>query len=192
MKKIFIVLLFLLCIAAPAFSGDMGSFGITGGYTSKDNTALMGFNGTYQYTAPVSDHIGIGFGSHADFAFGLNHENELTLFFGSMIGLGMGADITDRFSLNVSLGPAITAETGIITSSVGIGLGIDTSVSYFFDEYKSVAFNAGVTAYPQFLVLDDGRNSNFSFAILGYIGLSFRYPSPVTAIALPVIDYILF
>lgn len=192
MKRIFLVFLLILTVLTPSFADDFGSFAITGGYTSKDNTGFLGFNGSYQYTAPVSEYVSIGFGSHADFAFGLNHKNNLTLFFGTMLGLGLEADFTDRLSMNISLGPAMVVDIGVSTSSIGIGLGADASVSYYFDEYKSVGFNGGVTIYPQFLVLDDGRDTAFSIGAVGYIGLAFRFPSPVAAIAIPIIDAILY
>ena len=83
-------------------------------------------------------------------------------------------------------------ETGLGEASVGIGAGLDAEFSYFFGELKSVGITAGATLYPQFFVLDDARPGSMSFMGIGYIAMSFRYPAPVSLIALPVVDYILY
>lgn len=192
MKKITIVILALVLLILPvAADSDFGSFGITGGYTSKDNTALLGFYGTYQYGAEVSSVLNIGLGSHADFEFGVNHDNVLSVFFGSLLGMGMDIRPMDSMAINITLGPALVVETGETTASIGIGIGLDTAFSYYFDVNKSVGVTVGATVYPQFFVIDDGRSSNFSIASLAYVGMSFRFPSPAAFIALPVIDYLL-
>ncbi len=193
MKRILTIAVAALFLILPVCAdSDFGMFGVTGGYTSKDNTALMGFNGTYQYTADISNSIGIGVGSHADFSFGLNHSDELTLFSGVLCGLGIDVSFTDSASLNLTVGPVLAVEAGVKTASVGIGVGADAAFSYYFDNEKTVGITAGATIYPQFLVLDDGRSDNFSIAAVGYIGMSFRYPSPLAILAVPVFDYLLY
>ena len=168
MRKILTLVITTLFIILPlSADSDFGLFGISGGYTSKDNTALMGFNGTYQYSADVNNNISIGFGTHADFAFGLNHDDNLSIFVGTVFGVGLDAKLTDALSLNVTAGPVVVAETGISFASVG------------------------TTIYPQFFVIDDIRTDNFSIAAMGYIGMSFRYPSPISVFALPAVAYLL-
>lgn len=192
MRKILTLVITTLFIILPlSADSDFGLFGISGGYTSKDNTALMGFNGTYQYSADVNNNISIGFGTHADFAFGLNHDDNLSIFVGTVFGVGLDAKLTDALSLNVTAGPVVVAETGISHASVGIGIGVDAALSYYFDNNRTVGFSVGTTIYPQFFVIDDIRTDNFSIAAMGYIGMSFRYPSPVSVFALPAVAYLL-
>ena len=64
--------------------------------------------------------------------------------------------------------------------------------SYFFGKEKAVGITVGATAYPQFLVLDDYRDTPFAIAAMGYAALSFRYPAPVTGLALPALAYIIY
>ena len=182
----------LVLILPVAADSDFGSFGMTGGYSSKDNTALMGFYGTYQYTSEASAHISLGFGTHADFAFGLNHKDELMLSMGYICGFGIEASITDTVSLNLTIGPAVMVETGITSASVGIGVACDTAFSFYFNKENSMGLTAGATVYPQFFVLDDGRPDRFSIAASGYIGMSMRFPATLSMLAIPAVSYLLY
>ena len=190
MKKILTLVVTALFIILPLSAyTDFGSFGLTGGYTSKDNTALMGFNGTYMYASEVNSNLSIGLGTHADFAFGLNHKDNFSIFVGTVFGLGFDAKFTDSLSLNITAGPLVVAETGIDTPSIGFGVGLDAAFTYYFDQNRTTGLSVGTTVYPQFFVLDDGRSDNFSIACMGYIGISFRYPSPISMVAIPAISY---
>ena len=153
---------------------------------------LFGFTGTYQYLASLSPSAGLGFALHSDFSLGLSVPGDLSFSFGTIAGFALEFRLTDEFALNFSIGPAIVAETGLGEASVGIGAGLDAEFSYFFGELKSVGITAGATLYPQFFVLDDARPGSMSFMGIGYIAMSFRYPAPVSLIALPVVDYILY
>ena len=193
MKRILTAVIIAVVLSASIYAaGDFGNLGITGGYTSKENTALFGFNGAYQFTADVSDYVGIGFGTHADFAFGLNHSDRLPLFFGWLFGMGLDICFNDSMALNISMGPSMVLETGAYDGSVGIGVGLDAAFSCYFDRQHSVGLSAGATIYPQFVVIDDSRDDVFSIAALGYIGLALRFPAPASLLALPALPYIIY
>ena len=193
MKRVMAVAVAVLMLMGPVYAdGDFGSVGIAGGYSSKDNMGLFGFTGTYQYLASLSPSAGLGFALHSDFSLGLSVPGDLSFSFGTIAGFALEFRLTDEFALNFSIGPAIVAETGLGEASVGIGAGLDAEFSYFFGELKSVGITAGATLYPQFFVLDDARPGSMSFMGIGYIAMSFRYPAPVSLIALPVVDYILY
>ena len=89
------------------------------------------------------------------------------------------------FGMNLS----VVAETGVGEPSVGIGVGLDTSLSYFIGESKAIGFTVGATVYPQFFVFDDIRDTHFSIMANGYIGMALRFPASL--IVIPVLDYIL-
>ena len=191
MKKIIAALIIML-LAVPVFAdGDFGSFAMTAGYSSKDSTALMGMNGTYQFLASAGSGISLGGSAHTDIAFGLNHQDTATIFIGTLAGLALEWRVNPSFAINISVGPAIVAETGVTEPSIGIGAGLDAVFSYFFGEGKSAAISGGATVYPQFFVSDDARSTSFSIAAMGWIGMSFRYPAPVSAFALPAIGYLI-
>ena len=130
MKKIIsLLILFIVIVSLPlAADSDLAVIGMAGGYSSKDGTALLGFNGLYSYYASVDP-------------------------------------------------------------SFGIGVGLDTSLSYFIGESKAVGFTVGATVYPQFFVFDDVRDTHFSIMANGYIGMALRFPASL--IAIPVLNYIL-
>ena len=176
-------------IATPAFAdSDIATMGITGGYSMKDNTALFGFNAGYSYYASINESVGIGGGVHGDFAFGLNHRNDFTFASGFIGGLGLEFRLTEELSLNILAGPGIVAESGINEPSVGIGAGIDASVSYFFGDSKTIGITAGISLYPQFLIFDDAGHTPFRIAAYGYAGMSFRFPASI--IAMPAMLYL--
>ncbi len=188
MKRLLPILAILL-LAIPVFAdSDIATIGMTGGYSTKDNTALFGFNGGYSYYASVNSMLGIGGGAHGDFSFGLNHDT-FTFSGGFLAGLGLEIRATESSSVNITIGPALAMNSGTETASVGIGVGVDASYSYFFGDSRLVGVTAGVTAYPQFLVFDDSDARSFSMDAYGYIALSFRFPASLAA--LPVIHYIL-
>ena len=191
MKKIIsLLILFIVIVSLPlAADSDLAVIGMAGGYSSKDGTALLGFNGLYSYYASVDPSFGIGYGLKGDFLFGLNHPDDLLLSFGFITGLGLQFQFINGLSLNLLLGPAVVAETGVGEPSVGIGIGLDTSLSYFIGESKAVGFTVGATVYPQFFVFDDVRDTHFSIMANGYIGMALRFPASL--IVIPVLDYIL-
>ena len=55
-----------------------------------------------------------------------------------------------------------------------------------------MGISVGATAYPQFLVIDDFGNKPFAISAMGYVAMSFRYPAPVTALALPALSYLIY
>lgn len=191
-KVILIFLVFASVLLPAAADSDLGSFGITGGYSSNRGFGYMGFNGTYQLLADVTDSTKIGMGLHSDFAFGITKKDTLPLFFASLAGVGFEFRPSVDTSLNLSLGPAVVVEMAEELAAVGIGAGIDFAFSYFFGKEKAVGITVGATAYPQFLVLDDYRDTPFAIAAMGYAALSFRYPAPVTGLALPALAYIIY
>ena len=189
MKRLLPILAILL-LAIPVFAdSDIATIGMTGGYSAKDNTALFGMNAGYSYYASINSMVGIGGGAHGDFSFGLNHGNEFTFATGFIGGLGLEIRIKDSASFNLLAGPAIAVDSGIDEPSIGIGLGIDASFSYFFGEARVVGIVAGTSLYPQFLVFDDSSDKAFSLDAYGYVGLSLRFPASIAA--LPTIMYIL-
>ena len=191
-RKIAILLVFII-LSCPLFAdGDFGSFGITGGYSSVSEYGYIGFNGTYQLLASVTDDVSIGMGLHSDFAFGLGNRRSLPLLLGVMGGAGFEFRFGNELSLNLSIGPAVVCDVSDRNTSVGIGLGIDGSFSYFFGQEKCVGFSIGATAYPQFLVIDDYGNKPFAISAMGYVALTFRYPAPVTLLALPALTYLIY
>ncbi len=191
MRKILSAVILLAVIFVPLHAdSDLALVGITGGYSSKDNTALIGFNGAYNYYASVDPSFGIGYGLHGDMLFGLNHPDNFLMSFGFVSGLGLQFQMLDEsLSLNFILGPAVVGETGVTEPSVGIGLGVDASLSYLLGDSKAIGFTAGVTAYPQFFVFDDIRDTHFSILVSGYVGMALRFPASLAAI--PVLDLIL-
>ena len=191
MKKVLSLIILLIAIASIplAADSDLAIVGIAGGYSSKDDTALLGFNGIYNYYASVDPSFGIGYGVHGDVLFGLNHPDEFLMSFGFLTGLGLQFQFLNGLSLNFLLGPAVVGEQGVIEPSVGIGVGVDTSLSYFIGESKAIGFTVGATVYPQFFVFDDIRDTHFSIMASGYIGMALRFPASLAAI--PVLDYIL-
>ena len=131
-------------------------------------------------------------GLHSDFAFGLGNRRSLPLLLGVMGGAGFEFRFGNELSLNLSIGPAVVCDVSDRNSSVGIGLGIDGAFSYFFGQEKCVGFSVGATAYPQFLVIDDYGNKPFAISAMGYVALTFRYPAPVTLLALPALTYLIY
>ena len=192
MKRIILLLALLLALAPVFADGDFGSFALTGGYSSQSGKGYMGFNGTYQLLASVTDDISIGLGLHSDFAFGFGGRYSVPLLVGVLGGAGFEFRLGDELSINLSLGPAVVCEVWDHLASVGVGLGVDGSFSYFFGQEKAVGISAGVSAYPQFLVVDDLGNRPFAISAMGYVALSFRYPAPVTTLALPALSYLIY
>lgn len=189
-KALSLIILFVMIASVPLTAdSDLALIGMTGGYSSKDNTALLGFNGLYSYYASVDPSCGVGCGVKGDFLFGVNHPDDLSLSFSFLTGLALEFQFLNGLSLNFLLGPAVVAETGVTEPSVGIGVGLDSSLSYFIGEAKAIGFTIGVTAYPQFYVADDVRDASFSIMAAGYIGMALRFPASL--IALPVLNYIL-
>ena len=191
MKKILtLIVLFITIASIPLMAdSDLAIVGFTAGYSSKDNTALIGFNGAYNYYASVDPAIGIGYGIHGDMLFGVNHQDTFLMSFGFVVGLGLQFQLLEDLSLNFLLGPAVVAETGVMEPSVGLGAGLDASVSYFIGDSKAIGFTVGTTIYPQFFIFDDIRDDNFSIMANGYVAMSMRFPASI--IALPVLDFIL-
>lgn len=191
MRKLLALLIILITIVLLplAADSDLAVAGITGGYSSKDNTALLGFNGAYSYYASVNSVSAIGYGVHGDMLFGLNHPDDFLMSFGFISGLGLQFQLTSGLSMNFLIGPAVVSETGVVEPSVGIGVGADASISYFIGEKNAIGFTLGATAYPQFLIFDDARNSNFSILVNGYVGMALRFPASL--VALSVLDYII-
>ena len=100
-RKIAILLVFII-LSCPLFAdGDFGSFGITGGYSSVSEYGYIGFNGTYQLLASVTDDVSIGMGLHSDFAFGLGNRRSLPLLLGVIGGksVELGYDSRLRWKL---------------------------------------------------------------------------------------------
>ena len=189
-KALSLIILFVMIASVPLTAdSDLALIGMAGGYSSKDNTALLGFNGLYSYYASVDPSYGVGCGVKGDFLFGVNHPDDLSLSFSFLTGLALEFQFLNGLSLNFLLGPAVVAETGVGEPYVGIGVGLDTSLSYFIGESKAVGFTVGATVYPQFFVFDDVRDTHFSIMANGYIGMALRFPASL--IAIPVLDYIL-
>ena len=187
MRKILPLFIFLSVLAPLSADSDIATLSMTGGYSMKDNTALMGFNGSYAYYVSVGGGAGVGAGVHGDISFGLNHE-EFSFAGGFIGGLGLEFRLTEALSLNILAGPGIVAESGINEPSVGIGAGIDASVSYFFGDSKTIGITAGISLYPQFLIFDDAGHTPFRIAAYGYAGMSFRFPASI--IAMPAMLYL--
>ena len=188
MRKPAIVLLSIIAVSFPLHAdSDIATLGITGGYSMKDSTALIGFNASYGYYLSLDNTAGMGAGVHGDIAFGLNHES-FTFAGGFIGGLGLEFRIKDSMSANLLLGPGLTVESGVREPAIGIGIGIDASFSYFFGDSRLMGITAGVSAYPQFLIFDDAGREPFRLDVYGYVGLSFRFPASI--IALPAMLYL--
>ena len=153
MRKLLALLIILITIVLLplAADSDLAVAGITGGYSSKDNTALLGFNGAYSYYASVNSVSAIGYGVHGDMLFGLNHPDDFLMSFGFITGLGLQFQLTSGLSMNFLIGPAVVSETGVVEPSVGIGVGADASISYFIGEKKRHRIHFGSYSLPTVL-----------------------------------------
>ena len=172
---------------------DFGSVTFFGGYSSRYDTPLLGIGGGYQYLYEISDHIGIGTGVHTDVGFGIGSADHLAVLVGGVFGLAFEARLDPSSSINLTIGPGVIAETrGTADSSVGIGLGADASYSFFFGGNRTAAVTAGATVYPQFAVFDDARRTPFSIVAVGYLAISFRFPSPLPSLAMPALGYLIY
>lgn len=187
MKRIMLIAAIIAALSSALYAdGDFGSLGMTAGYTAKENSALMGINGEYQLLASVSESTSFGFSSHVDIAFGLGRNRLSPLFIGTITGIGSEMRFSDMLALNLTFGAAVVAEMGGSGASVGIGPGLDAAFSFFLGMQHAVGITLGATAYPQFLIADDAQDRLFSVAALGYVAMSFRYPAPVSALAIPI------
>ena len=190
MKKYLAVFLVAVAVLSGAYAdSDLAVLGLSGGYSTKDDTALLGFNGSYSYYASINESFGVGYGVHGDISFGLNHPDEFLFAMGFLGGLGLEFRLPGNMSLNLTVGPVLVADSGLIEPSIGFGAGVDASFSYFFGDTSCIGIVAGATLYPQFFVLDDSRSTNFSMDVYGYVGMAFRFPASLAA--LPALMYIL-
>ena len=74
MKRIITLLIIAIAIASPlAASSQYATVSVAGGYTSTTRSAIIGAGANYGYLSDVSRFVGIGFGSHLDFAFVNSH-----------------------------------------------------------------------------------------------------------------------
>ena len=187
MRKIMLFALAVLLVT-PLGASDFGFAGISAGYSTRTDAALIGFNGTYSYLPDINSQLSIGFGSHGDFAIGVNKENDIPIFFAVLFGLAVEYRINEYVSLDFLLGPGIVAEADKIDTYVSLGPALDASFTLGFGKNSIAGFTAGATLYPSFSLLSE-RTDTFSLAVLGYIGVSFRFP--ITAIVVPVVAEIL-
>lgn len=166
MKKLCLTLL-IIFMSLQLFATSLSNAGVTTGGTMKDEAFLLGVSYSTVQTADYSRNFGMGLGIHLNISF-LVADNETNGLFGALVGPCLEIRPLDKLSIAFVFGPAMVAESG----SFGIGGGLDFSVSWFFNDTFGVSI--GGTAYPQFYINDDKRDTDFSFAGGGYVGLSWR------------------
>ena len=87
MKRIITLLIIAIAIASPlAASSQYATVSVAGGYTSTTRSAIIGAGANYGYLSDVSRFVGIGFGSHLDFAFVNSHYGGFS--FGALVVVG--------------------------------------------------------------------------------------------------------
>ena len=173
MKRIIILLITAIAIASPlAASSQYATVSVAGGYTSTTRSAIIGAGANYGYLSDVSRFVGIGFGSHLDFAFVNSHYGGFS--FGALVGADFEFRPAERATIALIVGPGFTAHADY-GSYVGFGIGADISFSYYFGGDMNTGIVVGATVYPQFASWDEYGRRPFDIIASGYFGVSFRF-----------------
>lgn len=166
MKKLFTALS-LLVLSSLLYATTIGTGAIAMGGTMKNDAFLLGLGGTVINVTDYNDKFSMGIGAHLDISWMLRKHDTDGLF-AAVAGPGLDIRPVKHLSLSIVIGPGMVAEGG----SFGIGFGLDVAASYFFN--ASFGISAGITNYHQFYINDKDRDTDYSFAGNGYVGVAWR------------------
>ena len=173
MKKALLLILIIAAMLVPvSASSQYISISASGGYTSTTDSAVIGAGMNYGYLSDVSRFVGIGFGTHMDFAF-INSEYG-GFEFGALAGASFEFRPTERTTITLVVGPGVTFQADN-KNYVNFGIGADVSFSYYFGKDKNTGIVVGATVYPQFASWGDEGRRPFDIIASGYVGVTFRF-----------------
>ena len=183
MKKTFLALLLVVCVAASSLTaGDMDfvSANLSGGFSLIQKLPSFGGNAKYQYAAQIDRHAYFGIGSSTDFDF-LFPNNDLNVAVAVSAGPVIVIAPDARSTVNIMLGPAIYAETGRANSGTRydyatIGITADAFYTYYPGSYTALGLTIGATGYLFFTNFADKTSSSNRITgdIKGYVGFTWR------------------
>lgn len=166
MKKL-ITALTMLILSSLLFATTIGTGAVTMGGTMKDDAFLLGLGGTIVNATDYNKYFGMGIGAHLNISWMLT-EHDTDGLFAAVVGPGLDIRPIKDLSMDIVIGPGMVAESG----SLGIGFGLDFSVSYFFN--GSFGITGGLASYHQFYIDDKDRDTDYSLAGIGYLGVAWR------------------
>lgn len=176
MKKVLLIALMAISMLSLSAAHEYVSTAFSAGFSNVNNGGTVGGSAAYHVLSKVNSEIALGVATKADMDILFKGTSRATSI-GLMAGPAVEVSFSPTSALNFAAGLGLYTETSIGDDQyefLGLGLGIDASYNYYFDNYRSSGIVIGATNYTSFMdyaELNSGIYADFSV----YFGFAFNF-----------------